>query len=276
MTLPTDFQFSQSSLQDYVDCPRRFYLRYARRLAWPAIEAEPPLENERYLHKGEAFHRLVHQHVLGLPSERLSSTITDEELRLWWHIYLQTGPAGLPAARYPEVILSAPVSGHRLVAKYDLTAIDPRQRVVIVEWKTFRKRPQREWLSLRLQTKVYPYLLVRAGSHLNSEQSLQPQQVEMRYWFANFPAQPERFSYDAAQYEADEVYLASLIDKIESLGEEGFRLTADQRRCRYCPYRSLCERGVQAGAFDEAEDELEWADDLDIIPDFEQIAEIEY
>jgi CRISPR/Cas system-associated exonuclease Cas4 (RecB family) len=276
MTLPTDFQFSQSSLQDYVDCPRRFYLLHVRRLAWPAVEAEPPLENERYLQKGEAFHRLVHQQVLGLPPERLSSTITDEELRLWWHNYLESGPSDLPTARYPEVILSAPVSGHRLLAKYDLAAIDPGQRAVIVEWKTFRKRPQREWLSMRLQTKVYPYLLVRAGSNLNSDQSLQPQQVEMLYWFANFPAQPERFSYDATQYEADEVYLTSLIDKIKGLGEEDFPLTTEERRCRYCPYRSLCERGVKAGAFDKAEDELEWGDDLDIIPDFEQIAEIEY
>ncbi len=40
MALPSDFQFSQSSLQDYVDCPWRFYLRYIRQLAWPAIVAE--------------------------------------------------------------------------------------------------------------------------------------------------------------------------------------------------------------------------------------------
>ncbi|MCP4541151.1 MAG: PD-(D/E)XK nuclease family protein, partial [Chloroflexi bacterium] len=66
MTLPADFQFSQASLQDYVDCPRRFQLRYVLRVAWPAPEAEPVLENERYLQQGAAFHRLVHQHALGL------------------------------------------------------------------------------------------------------------------------------------------------------------------------------------------------------------------
>ena len=87
MTLPPGFQFSQGSLQDYVDCPRRFQLRYLLRVAWPALEAEPALENERHLRQGAAFHRLVHQHVLGLPPERLSRTVTDEAVRRWWRNY---------------------------------------------------------------------------------------------------------------------------------------------------------------------------------------------
>jgi CRISPR/Cas system-associated exonuclease Cas4 (RecB family) len=289
MTLPADFQFSQGSLQDYVDCPRRFQLRYIQRLAWPAVEAEPALENERHLQQGAAFHRLVHQHVLGLSPERLSSMITDEDLSRWWHNYLESAPANLGELRYPEVVLSAPVSGHRLVAKYDLIALAgssglgrrplPIERAVILEWKTSRKRPRRKWLAERLQTRVYPYLLVRAGSHLshlNEGQSFQPEQVEMVYWFANFPKDPERFLYDAAQYDADGAYLASLVEEIKGMGDEDFALTAQERRCRYCPYRSLCRRGVRAGALDEAEDEPEWGDDFEIALDFEQIAEIEY
>jgi len=288
MTLPTDFQFSQGSLQDYVDCPRRFQLRYIQRLAWPAVEVEPALENERHLQQGAAFHRLVHQHMLGLSPERLSSTITGEDLSRWWHNYLESAPADLAELRYPEVVLSAPVGGHRLVAKYDLIALTGSsglgrrpspiegQRAVILEWKTSRKRPRRRWLAERLQTRVYPYLLVRAGSHLNEGRPFQPEQVEMVYWFANFPEDPERFPYDAAQYDAGGKYLASLIEEIKGLGNEDFALTTQERRCRYCPYRSLCQRGVRAGPFDETEDELEWGDDFDIALDFEQIAEIEY
>ena len=337
MTLPTDFQFSQGSLQDYVDCPRRFQLRYIQRLAWPAVEAEPALENERHLQQGAAFHRLVHQHVLGLSPEHLSSTITDEDLSRWWHNYLESAPAALAELRYPEVVLSAPVSGHRLLAKYDLIALmgsgglgrspsttlrtgpspiekadfgEPLglsvstelekvsgrrlSRAVILEWKTSRKRPRRKWLAERLQTRVYPYLLVRAGSHLMENggwrmedgewRPFQPEQIEMVYWFANFPEDSERFPYDAAQYDADGDYLASLVEEIKELvpslskglRDDDFPLTAQERRCRYCPYRSLCRRGIKAGAFDEAEDEPEWGDDFEIALDFEQIAEIEY
>ncbi|MEE8390750.1 MAG: PD-(D/E)XK nuclease family protein [Anaerolineae bacterium] len=276
MILPTDFQFSQASLQDYVDCPRRFQLRYVERVAWPAPEAEPALENERYLQQGAAFHRLIHQHLLGFPPERLSSTVTDDNLQHWWRNYLESGLSNLPDVRYPEVLLSAPVSDYRLVAKYDLVAIAPGRRVVIVDWKTSRKRSQRKWLTQRLQTRVYPYLLVRAGAHLNDGQALEPEHVEMVYWFASFPNNPERFAYDAAQYHADEVRLISLIEEIKNLRDHEWSLTTQERHCRYCPYRSLCQRGVRAGPFDEIEETPEPDDDFDISIDFEQIAEIEY
>jgi hypothetical protein len=105
---------------------------------------------------------------------------------------------------------------------------------------------------------------------------LQPEQVSMVYWFANFPSDPERFAYDTAQYEADGVYLTSLIEEIKHLEEGDFPLTSQRRRCRHCPYRSLCQRGVKAGPFDEAEDEPELREDLDFELDFEQIPEIEY
>jgi len=276
--IPTDFQFSQGSLQDYVDCPRRFQLRYLQRLAWPALEAEPALENERHLRQGQAFHRLVHQHLLGIAPERLSAMVTDPELRRWWDNYRNAALAGLPASHFPEIVLSAPVGGHRLIAKYDLVAVDAGHRAVIVDWKTSRKRPRRKWLARRLQTRVYPYLLVRGGADLNAARSIAPEQVEMVYWFADFPAHPERFSYDGAQYEADGVYLTALIEEIKRLGEgeEDFPRTGEERRCSYCPYRSLCQRGVEAGLFDEVEDELGWEDGLDFALDLEQIAEVEY
>lgn len=276
MSLPSDFQFSQASLQDYVDCPRRFQLRYVERVAWPAHEAEPALDNERYLQQGAAFHRLVHQHQLGLPAERLSSTVTEDDLRHWWDNYLASGLTNLPDVRYPEVLLSAPVNDYRLVAKYDLVAVDAGRQVTIVDWKTSRKRSRRDWLSGRLQTRIYPYLLVRAGDHLNDNQPFEPEQVEMIYWFANFPNDPERFAYDAAQYNADEIRLTSLVEEIKSLEDKEWTLTIEERHCHYCPYRSLCERGVRAGPFNEIEETPELDDDFDISLDLEQIAEIEY
>ena len=79
---------SQSSLQDYNDCPRRFELRYLKQLSYPAEEAEPALENEKHQQEGEYFHRLVQQHLIGIPAEQVSKLANTDNLQRWWENYL--------------------------------------------------------------------------------------------------------------------------------------------------------------------------------------------
>lgn len=75
---------SQSSLQDYVDCARRFQLRYVERLAYPAVESEPALENEQHQREGEFFHRLAQQYLVGIPREQVSKLANTPNLQRWW------------------------------------------------------------------------------------------------------------------------------------------------------------------------------------------------
>lgn len=289
-TLPSDFHFSQASLQDYADCRRRFQLRYLENLAWPAVEAQPALENERRLQVGAAFHRLVQQHLIGLPEGRLSRMAAARqedmpEISRWWESYLQHGSdlceyAEIPGLHlYPEISLSAPIEGaYRWVAKYDLVAVAPDGRAVIFDWKTYRRRPERQWLHERLQTRLYPYLLVQAGSHLTQGETLSPTQVEMVFWYPEFPNQPERFAYSQAQFEEDQASLKDLVAEIERLDQDEFYKTQFQQRCRYCTYRSLCDRGVEPGELEEVTLDHEAITGLppEFEIDFDQIAEIEF
>jgi CRISPR/Cas system-associated exonuclease Cas4 (RecB family) len=253
MPIAPDFQFSQSSLQDYVDCQRRFQLRYLTRQAWPAVEAEPIFDKENFLRQGAIFHRMAQQYILGLPAERVLQANDDPELNIWWGNFIESGLDGLPDARYPEKLLSILLAGEPLIAKYDLIAIKPGQRAVIVDWKTSRKKPPRQWLAERLQTRIYRYLMVRSGASLNGGEPFAPEQVEMRYWFTNFPGEAESFPYDATQFAEDEAFLADLISVIVAQDDAVFPLTPDERRCRFCQYRSLCARGRVPGTMDEAE-----------------------
>ena len=79
---------SQSSLQDYNDCPRRFELRYLEQLAYPAIETEPALENEKHQQEGEYFHRLAQQHLIGIPAEQVEKFANTDNLQRWWDNYV--------------------------------------------------------------------------------------------------------------------------------------------------------------------------------------------
>lgn len=247
ITLPDTFVFDQSSLQDFADCPRRFYLRYIRQLRYPAPESAPIRDFEAYIEHDAQFHRLAHQHTLGIQEDVLEATITNDTVGAWWDAYLEHAPPDLPARLIPEVTLSAPLAGHRLYAKFDLLAFNT-DHAVIVEWKTTPERLKRAELQRRLQTAVYPYLLAAAGAHLNSGEPIAPETISMVYWFAEFPQKPEVFTYSAKQYKTDYTRLEALAEDIlQRGGEADFELTDNFERCQFCAYRSLNDRGAQAG-----------------------------
>ena len=117
MTLPEGFLFSQSNLQDFVDCQRRFQLRHMLHQSWPAVEAEPYLEHEQLIDQGAKFHKIVHQHLIGVPEAQISTSISsDDVMQLWWSNYLhsmKTGSLGQINGQgnlhYEEITLSIPV-----------------------------------------------------------------------------------------------------------------------------------------------------------------------
>lgn len=276
------FTFSQSSLQDYVDCARRFQLRYIERLQWPAVETAPALENERRQLEGQQFHRMAQQLLIGLPAEKLGrmaaslswQTTQSDDLRRWWDNFLAHRPNLDGFKLYPELTLTAPIEKHRLVAKYDLVAISP-EKALIFDWKTSRKRPKDEWMAARLQTKVYRALLVAAGAHLNGGKTFEPEQIEMTYWYADFPSEPTKLPYTTKQHKRDWAGLFAMVHELAA--KQSFPLTADEQKCAYCPYRSYCERGITAGDPSAAPetDELEAAPSL-LDVTIEQIQEIEF
>ena len=298
--LPTHFIFSQGSLQAYVDCPRLFQLRYVERLLWPAPESEPSLENERYVQLGSSFHQLVQQYYLDIDPERLSlMAMRDPLLHQWWGNFIQLNPKTDGSKQYTEISLSTPLDQFRLVAKYDLLIIKkvpllPKKdasinlsrdhdelnwKAIILDWKTSRKLPERQWQASRLQTRVYPYVLVKAGTTFLGNETIEPDQIKMVYWFSNYPTEPIHFYYSQEDFEKDEAFLSALINEIKTLDVDEAPKTQNQKRCRYCGYRSLCNRGIKAGSYLEldAEDRIQNEDlDLSIEFDFDQIAEIEF
>ena len=265
---------SQSSLQDYVDCPRRFQLRYVERLSYPASESEPALENEKHQQEGEYFHRLVQQYLIGIPEDKLARLANTANLKRWWDNFVSDEnlkDLNQASGRFTEAALSSPLGKFRLVAKYDLIAVSDH-KVVIYDWKTYRKRSKNEWLATRWQTRVYRALLAQAGAHLNNGKSFAPERIEMIYWFAEFPNEPAHFPYNATQFKRDWDALEKLAGEITAASS--YPQTEDRQKCSYCPYRSYCDRGIRAGDLADAESEMEAEELFDV--NFEQIGEIAF
>lgn len=280
-TLPEGFSFSQSSLQDYADCPRRFQLRYVEAQPWPAVQTEPLLERERHARRGERFHRLVQRHQVGIDPAKLAASVADDpDLAAWWQAYLAYGELHtLPGKRLPEHVLITELDGHRLQAKYDLLVIDPSGAVTIFDWKTYARVPSRALLESRLQTRVYRYILARTSIGPGAE-PVSPDAIRMIYWLPTHPAEPVVFTYSQREFEQDEAALSALLASIgEKLSVSSSRaipaiwpLTTDEARCQFCEYRSLCARGVQAGiARDELIDSEFDPSDLLSLEDVEEV-----
>lgn len=262
---PEDFAFSQSSLQAYEDCPRRFWLAYVQQLPWPALEVAPAREYEQLLRWGSVFHKLVERAETGLevPTENMPSPLAE-----WWDAYLQHRPRDLETdLREVEFVLHAtqqlPGPGDqsrpfRVAAKYDLVAQVENGPIIIVDWKTGARRPRPETLLRKWQTALYPYVLVESAERLGWG-PIDPERVELRYWFTAEPENPIIFRYDRHRHAETRTRLYQTVRAIfQGQGEPDFPKIPDteinrQRFCRFCIYRSRCDRGVTAGPLDEAQ-----------------------
>jgi CRISPR/Cas system-associated exonuclease Cas4 (RecB family) len=274
MKLPDHFSFNQQNLQDYLDCPRRFYLRHILRQDWPAIESEPVKEQEALILLGEQFHRMVQQLFAGIPQEIIESSTTDPDLLNWWRQFIHLDIQSRPGSKFSEILLSIPFEGTRLIAKYDLIVYQEIQQAVIYDWKTSRHLPKEKWLALRMQTRIYPFLLATLSAQPGTAFHLSLEQIQMVYWYPAFPDKPFAFPYSQSQFSEDERFLSSTIHEIVRIDESGFTKTDNEKLCKYCRYRSLCDRGISAGERPEAE-ALENDTDSAFDIDFDQISAAE-
>jgi hypothetical protein len=287
--LPDTFAFSQSSLQAFEDCQRRFWLAYVEQLPWPAVEAAPVQEHEQLMRLGSRFHRLVERAEIGIDPETMLAGL-ESPLSGWFDAYLHHRPDSLPddnaeVERVLSIPFVSPKGRFRLAAKYDLIACgDPKtddNRVTIVDWKTSGRRADPGNLRQRLQSIVYPYVLVEASRNL-AWGPIAPEQVEMIYWFTAAPGQPIVFRYDQAQHDANHLRLQQILNAIlDGQTEPDFPKVPDveanrKRFCNYCVYRSRCNRGSAPGELDEVADaealfiadlEIELEFSLDDIPE---------
>jgi hypothetical protein len=268
--IDTTFPFSQQSLGDFSECPRRFYLRYVLRQPWPQLESTPdgydvPAYRE-FLRKGAALHRWVERHWLGLPEADGAASAelaADPEFALWWRRFLAEDFSALPAQRIPELALMAPLGAHTLTARLDLLAVDEHSgRAVIVDWKTMRgaaaQRP--EFLRKRVQTRAYLYALAVAGAPYRGGRE-GADGCEFHYWMANAPdGRWVRFVYDREAFAQDRLMLEALAaDAASRDGEAEFEMTDDHRTCGLCTYATLCRRGQAASPEEFHDEDIDWA-----------------
>jgi hypothetical protein len=251
--LSRDFRFSQTSLQDYVDCPRRFQLRYVEAQPWPAVQSQPVLDREHHLDLGARFHRLVERHQLGLDPDLLGRMVDDPQLLAWWSAYLELDYLhAMEGVRLPEFRVSVDLGGHRIVVVYDLLVLRPDGRAVIFDWKTYRWTPSAEWFFERVQSRLYPSVLALAAQQGIFEAVVGSDQVSLVYWIVGASGGLIELAYSDARFQEDLEYISSILEGVDrGAADREWSKTGDVARCRLCEYRSFCGRDVEVGMFDQ-------------------------
>ena len=208
----SNFSFSQSSLQDFVECPRRFELRYLQKVRWPGYIKDQPADLRRSMELGNQFHLFCQQVFSGVPEILIRQSIHDPALQEWWENFSVWRNDWLKDGQFfPEITLHTHIAGQRVLAKYDLIALQS-SGLQIYDWKTSPARTSRLWLRQKIQTILYPLLMCLAGQNISSGLAAPaPESVMMTYWFANHPSDPEILPYSSIQFEDDLQYITNLI-----------------------------------------------------------------
>ena len=276
MPLGNNFLFSANNLQDFIDCPRRFELKYILKQNWPAVTSQPVLEMENKIQMGNSFHQLVHQYLSGISGNLLDNSINDPELLKWFIKFQEYINKYLHFPYFSEFSVFLPFEGFRLIAVFDFITLTNDNKIMLGDWKTTSRLPKRELLFQSIQSYLYPFLAYETRQHIFTQAgSLRQQDSYMEYWFPGFPENSITREYSDTSHATSRELLSSLISEIVHKESGAFEKTSNDKRCVFCQYSSLCERGIQAGRHKDSENEPE-SDSLINCLDFDQIEEIAF
>ncbi len=200
---PGFLQLSQAHLTLLTACPRKFQHVYLDQLGLPSL---PEAQERQAL--GTRFHQLMQQRELGLPIEGL--TQADGQLRRWFDAFNNTSPKMLVGDRQCEHCRVLSFQRYLLTGVYDLLIL-AQQRAQILDWKTYSRPQNPEWLEQHWQTRLYLYLLAETSNY-------PPEQISMTYWFAESrhkETEPHiTFTYNTARHTRTQQDLTQLLGNL--------------------------------------------------------------
>lgn len=232
----------QTALATFEVCPRRFQLRYLKRLPWPSS----PLDRgqSQAVERGRHFHRLMERHFLGLPVQ--GEAVGDDVVGDWWNRFLHSNLT-IPNGRlWPEHRLTIPAGDNFLTGRFDLLILgeeDGQPFAQLFDWKTSRPRTVVE-LESEWQTRLYLALIAESGQAFFADgQRLTPERISLTYWYASEPDQPRVVAYSAAKHRQNWSRIQALVAAIEAHDPDKiWPLTEDWIHCRSCRYQTYCGR----------------------------------
>lgn len=233
-------QFSQTQIQDYLFCPRRYFLSHIQKITWPE-PVSPSFEKiEESNRQGKAFHLFINRLIQGVSYKELISQVYETDLNQWLKNFKKYNPLPDNAKIFSEIEISAIFAEILWIGYMDAVAFLP-DKIQIFDWKTSRRVGDPKVLLNSPQTRLYCFLMMQNHQNfLNFSGNISPDQIEMVYWYARFPSDPIHLQYSAELYDKDLVYFKDMAEKLCYDDRANYPQTLQQNNCRFCRFQTFC------------------------------------
>jgi hypothetical protein len=243
-------RLSQSNLKLLDSCPRKFQYLYLDQYPVPV-----GLEQVERMQEGSQFHQLMQQHALGLPIAPLLAA--DAKLATWFNAFESSRSQILQLSENEQILWQQSEhlrtiarQGHVLTVVYDWVMLGATQGQIL-DWKTYPKPRQAQYLEQEWQTLLYLYVSAET-THLV------PDQLAMTYWFFQGAAaelQSVRIRYSRQQHSAVQQRLDQLLRQLTQWLEDYQAQRRDlpqidraKSLCETCPFAQRCGRSLPESA----------------------------
>ena len=261
-------QISQSQIQNFQDCHWKYYLAHVQRLAWPTPVSPAFQKIDENLQLGKAFHLYVHRYIQGiLPAPHTSP---DPAITKWIENFIAFNPLPENAVIYSEKEITVMSDDFIWLGEFDALTIQ-ENTLKIFDWKTTTNPGKEKTLRASPQTRLYLYLLFENRYRFTANKEMKAENLEILYWYPNFPATPVRIQYSQEQVHADEAYLRQMAVSMLSDKPEDYPQTTDEKKCARCRFQTFCHRGTDLQDIDTDEIDSDWfspGSDEEIEPEF--------
>ncbi len=233
-------QFSQTQIQDYMLCPRRYFLSHIQKITWPEPLSPSFQKIEESNRQGKAFHLFLNRLIQGVSYKELVSQVYETELNLWLKNFKKYNPLPENAKIFSEVELSAIYKEILWIGYIDAAAFLPG-KIQIYDWKTSRNIGDPNVLVKSPQTRLYCFLsMLNHENYKNYCGSITPDQIEMIYWYARFPSNPIHLPYSPELFEKDLIYFKDMAEKLCHENRTDYPQTIQRNNCHVCRFQTYC------------------------------------
>ena len=138
----------------------------------------------------------------------------------------------------------------------DVLAVE-KEKCTIFDWKTTKKPSTMDDYAKSPQTRLYLFILRHCIARFLSlkPDGVQPNQIDMVYWFPNAENQQITLHYSEEQYQSDAVWLKEMAKLLSVDDPMKYPETTNLKQCLTCRYFSFCRKEAYPSTEDEFPDD---------------------